>query len=132
MLPPGDLEQVGSDELGMQDRSYRATSAAAYELHGRNTNERERLRVAQQYLLLGTALTLVFGGIYTLSREAPKVPQACCCAKPFEHTDRANEQPSQVKTTEDLQRKIDEVRKQVNEAASPRGPLRFIRITTTT
>ena len=49
LLPPGDLEPVAAEEE-MLTRAYRATSAAAYELHGRNATERERLNVAQQFL----------------------------------------------------------------------------------
>ena len=40
--------------------------------------------------------------------------------------------PKQVVTAEDLRRKIEEVRKEVEKASEPRGPLAFIRVTTST
>ena len=44
----------------------------------------------------------------------------------------SNPPPAQVKTAEDLQRKIDEVRKAVEKASEPRGPLAFLKVTTST
>ena len=83
MLPPGDLEKVTAD-AEMLDRAYRSAAAAAYELHGRNTNERERLNIAQQFLIIGAVLTLVCGGIYTVIREAPggSTNKSCCSGSP--------------------------------------------------
>jgi hypothetical protein len=43
-----------------------------------------------------------------------------------------NATPKQVVTEEDLRRKIEEVRKEVEKASEPRGPLAFIRVTTST
>jgi hypothetical protein len=83
MLPPGDLVNVTAD-VEMLDRASRSATAAAYELHGRNTSERERLKLAQQFLIVGAVLTLVCGGIYTVSREAPggSTEKCCCCGSP--------------------------------------------------
>ena len=81
--PPGDLEPVAAEE-DMLTRAYRATSAAAYELHGRNATERERLNVAQQFLILGAVLTLIGGGAYTVTWEAPggSATKCSCCGSP--------------------------------------------------
>jgi hypothetical protein len=83
LLPPGDLEPVAAEEE-MLTRAYRATSAAAYELHGRNATERERLNVAQQFLVLGAVLTLLGGGAYTICWEAPggSATKCSCCGSP--------------------------------------------------
>jgi hypothetical protein len=40
--------------------------------------------------------------------------------------------PKQVVTAEDLKRKIEEVRKEIEKASEPRGPLAVIRVTTST
>ena len=44
------------------------------------------------------------------------------------------EQPplKQVMTAEDLQRKIEEIRREVDKTSEPRGPLAFIGVTTST
>ena len=49
----------GADSLNV------ATALAAWELHGRNAEERKRLNQAQQMLVAGATLTLVCGGVYT-------------------------------------------------------------------
>jgi hypothetical protein len=81
LLPPGDLAEVGDengeDETRALQRAFLAATAAAYELHARNAEEKKRLTVAQQWLILGAALTLFCGGVYTwlrphaLSSQAP-------------------------------------------------------------
>jgi len=40
--------------------------------------------------------------------------------------------PKQVVTAEDLRRKIEEVRKEIDKASEPRGPLSYIHVTTST
>jgi len=83
LLPPGDVESVTSDGE-MMLRAYRSATAAAYELHSRNAVERDRLKVAQQFLILGAVLILAFGGVYTVSREAPggSATKRSCCGSP--------------------------------------------------
>ena len=79
LLLAGDVERVSVDDE-MLTRAYRAASAAAYELHRRNTAERDRLNVAQQFLILGAVLTLFGGGLYTLQGGTPRGATTCCCA----------------------------------------------------
>lgn len=75
----GDAPLVGSgDRTGAHGdertlfQAFLATTAAAYELHGRNAEERKRLAVAQQWLVVGAALTLLCGGLYTWHRPADR------------------------------------------------------------
>jgi hypothetical protein len=51
-------------------RAFLATTAAAYELHGRNAEERTRIDRGQQWLVVGVLLTMVCGGLYTWIRGA--------------------------------------------------------------
>ncbi len=72
LLPPEDLADVsdatpGHDSRALQ-RAFLSTAAAAYELHARNADERKRLAAAQQWLIVGAALTLVCGAVYTWIR----------------------------------------------------------------
>lgn len=43
-----------------------------------------------------------------------------------------NQTPKQVVTAEDLRRKIEEVRREIDKASEPRGPLSYIHVTTST
>jgi drug/metabolite transporter (DMT)-like permease len=72
LLPPEDLNLTAGDP--MMERAFLAMAAAAYELHARNAEERRRLTLAQQWLLVGAALTLSCGAAYTWVKPAPAVP----------------------------------------------------------
>jgi hypothetical protein len=67
LLPPEDAGEVGpaGADPDFLKRAFLATSAAAYDLYARNTEEKRRLDQAQQALVLGAALTLLSGALYT-------------------------------------------------------------------
>ena len=48
------------------------------------------------------------------------------------HKPDENQTPKQVVTAEDLRRKIEEVRREIDKASEPRGPLSYIHVTTST
>ena len=72
LLPPEDIGGAAGDapdgDTALQ-RACLATTAAAYELHARNAEEKKRLAVAQQWLVVGAALTLLCGALYTWMRH---------------------------------------------------------------
>jgi hypothetical protein len=70
LLPAEDASDVADaqDEVRVLQRAFLSTTAAAYELHARNAEERKRLAEAQQWLIIGAALTLLSGAIYTWVR----------------------------------------------------------------
>ena len=70
LLPADDASDVADaqDEVRVLQRAFLSTTAAAYELHARNAEERKRLAEAQQWLIIGAALTLLSGAIYTWAR----------------------------------------------------------------
>jgi hypothetical protein len=75
LLPPEDAADAryaaeGPDVL---ERAFLATSAAAYDLYARNAEEKRRLDQAQQALVLGAALTLLSGALYTWHQSRPSV-----------------------------------------------------------
>jgi hypothetical protein len=73
LLPPEDAADAGSAEERPEvlERAFLATSAAAYDLYARNTEEKRRLDQAQQALVLGAALTLLSGALYTWDESRP-------------------------------------------------------------
>ena len=73
LLPPEDAGDAGAteDEPDVLKRVFLATSAAAYDLYARNTEEKRRLDQAQQALVLGAALTLLSGALYTWDGSRP-------------------------------------------------------------
>ena len=73
LLPPESAADAGSSGEGPEvlERAFLATSAAAYDLYARNTEEKRRLDQAQQALVLGAALTLLSGALYTWDESRP-------------------------------------------------------------
>ena len=73
LLPPEDAGDAGTSEEkpDVVKRAFLATSAAAYDLYARNTEEKRRLDQAQQALVLGAALTLLSGALYTWDESRP-------------------------------------------------------------
>jgi hypothetical protein len=67
LLPPEDVgEKITANEaFDITERAFLATTAAAYDLYARNMEEKKRLDQAQQWLVLGAALTLLSGALYT-------------------------------------------------------------------
>jgi hypothetical protein len=73
LLPPEDAGDADATENkpDVVKRAFLATSAAAYDLYARNTEEKRRLDQAQQALVLGAALTLLSGALYTWDESRP-------------------------------------------------------------
>jgi hypothetical protein len=72
LLPPEDAADARSTEgPEVLERLFLATSAAAYDLYARNTEEKRRLDQAQQALVLGAALTMLSGALYTWDGSRP-------------------------------------------------------------
>jgi hypothetical protein len=67
-----------SEETSDKDKAtylaFVSISLAAIELHGLNALEQKRIDTAQQWLVVGFILTMLFGGAYTWNRESAPAP----------------------------------------------------------